>query len=344
MSTSPHFVAVAAATQLDFVFIDTEHIALDRHTLAWMCQAYGAAGVAPVVRVPAAASPAVTGALDGGAVGVVAPYMETVEQVLTLVGATKLRPLKGALLQACLDVVREAAAAAQGAEVQGVFAGVPGYTDPLDLLAGIVPPNTLEFMRKKADGKLVFINVESQAAIENLPALLSVPGVDGVFIGPKDLSVQLGVPDDWESSVFLEACDRIVSRTAERGLAVGCHYSFAHSVQRQTRWRALGANLIVHESDLKLYARALATDLAALRGSAEGSESKSAGGALSAASPRASGGGGGMTRVDSSMDIPMSGQVADPVAVAAISAPASGVEERRSSGLGVPLSGQVLDV
>ena len=71
VSTSPHFLAVAASCKLDFVFIDTEHIALDREKLAWMCSAYASMGVSPIVRVCEAYGPFVTGALDGGACGIV---------------------------------------------------------------------------------------------------------------------------------------------------------------------------------------------------------------------------------------------------------------------------------
>lgn len=49
-SPSPHWVGPLAAAGLDFVFIDTEHIALGRETVAWMCRAYAAAGLAPIVR------------------------------------------------------------------------------------------------------------------------------------------------------------------------------------------------------------------------------------------------------------------------------------------------------
>ena len=269
VSTSPHFLAVAQSCSLDFVFIDTEHIALDRERLAWMCQAYAAKSISPIVRVPAAYSPSVTGALDGGAAGIVAPYVETVEQALTLVGATKLRPLKGSLLQDCLAVLAKEGNSCLTSEVQGVVTDI-GYNDPLQFLTGLVPADTLEFMRRKNNGAQVFVNIESQTGIQNLPALLSIPGVDGVFIGPKDLSVQLGCPNDWENPAFLEACDYIVEETARRGLAVGCHYSFSHSVEYQKRWRSLGANLIIHESDLNLFKRALSEDMLELRSSDKG--------------------------------------------------------------------------
>ncbi len=51
--SSPQVVPVVADLGLDYVFIDTEHIPIDRRTLAWMCQAYEGRQIAPLVRIPA---------------------------------------------------------------------------------------------------------------------------------------------------------------------------------------------------------------------------------------------------------------------------------------------------
>src|SRR5688500_7483277 len=52
VSDSPRWPAQMAQIGLDFVFIDTEHVALDRQPLAWMCQTYAALGLPPIVRIP----------------------------------------------------------------------------------------------------------------------------------------------------------------------------------------------------------------------------------------------------------------------------------------------------
>ncbi|MBO0799089.1 MAG: aldolase, partial [Blastocatellia bacterium] len=72
VSTSPHWPAAVKSAGADFVFIDTEHIAIDRTTLAWMCQTYRAIGLAPIVRIPAPDPFQATVALDNGANGVLA--------------------------------------------------------------------------------------------------------------------------------------------------------------------------------------------------------------------------------------------------------------------------------
>lgn len=268
INPSPHYLAVATACKLDFVFLDTEHIALDRHPLAWMCQAYGASGIIPIVRIPSVNRSDACTALAGGAKGIVAPYVETVDEVLELVSAAKLRPLKGKLLTQALAMLRQVAFDKVEEDRK---AGKPtpsanaGYDDPLDRIASLVTEETLAFMRKKSDGISLFINIESVPAMEKLSHLLSVPGVDGVFIGPHDLSVQLGIPEQWENPRLLEACDSIVVECARQRLTVGNHYSFAHAVEYQLRWQALGLNLVIHSADVKLFMNALKADLTQLR-------------------------------------------------------------------------------
>ena len=95
VSPSPMWPAALEGSGLDFVFIDTEHNALDRVQVSWMCQAYARMGLPPLVRIPSPDPFAATQMLDGGAAGIIAPYVETAAQVQALRGAVKLRPIKG---------------------------------------------------------------------------------------------------------------------------------------------------------------------------------------------------------------------------------------------------------
>ncbi len=103
VSPSPLWVSQIKRLGLDFVFIDTEHLPLDRHQISWMCQAYRAMNVAPLVRVTSPDPFQATNLLDGGACGIIVPYVETVEQVKMMRGAVKMRPLRGQLLQNIVD-------------------------------------------------------------------------------------------------------------------------------------------------------------------------------------------------------------------------------------------------
>ena len=98
VSTSPFWPKILKDCSLDFIFIDTEHIAISRETLSWMCRTYSAMGLPPLVRMKSPDKYIATEFLDDGAAGIISPYTETVTQVKELVGATKKRPLKGGRL------------------------------------------------------------------------------------------------------------------------------------------------------------------------------------------------------------------------------------------------------
>ena len=87
---------------LDSVFLGSEHIALGRGELRWMCRTYAALGMPPLVRMPSPDPHAATVAVDGTATGLAAPHIEPPEQVEAPRGAVKLRPVKGRKLQQML--------------------------------------------------------------------------------------------------------------------------------------------------------------------------------------------------------------------------------------------------
>ena len=105
VSPSPFWPKIIGDCGLDFVFIDTEHIALDRSQVSWMCRTYAAMGLPPLVRTGSPSPYEATMVLDDGAAGVVAPYIEEVDQVKKLRGASKLRPLKGKRLEEALSLI-----------------------------------------------------------------------------------------------------------------------------------------------------------------------------------------------------------------------------------------------
>lgn len=235
VSPSPHWVPVVAALGLDFVFIDTEHIPIDREKLAWMCQAYRAVGLPPIVRTTSPNPYEACVALDGGAVGIVAPYVETPDQVRELVGAVKKRPLKGRTLARHL--------AGEALE--------PGFQ---------------AYVEKRAAPRALIVNIESAPALEALDEILAIDGLDGVLIGPHDLSCSLSVPENYEHPKFLAACDTIITKARARGLGAGAHVTYqANRIAHEERWARLGANLIIHAADIILFSEGIRRDLGDLK-------------------------------------------------------------------------------
>ena len=240
-STSPTWPAIGLRAGLDFVFLDTEHIPLERMEIARMCQTFRAMGVSPIVRIPSPDPYRACQMMDAGAEGVVAPYLESIDQIKELVGALKYRPLKGELLDRVLENQED------------------------------IEPSLKQYLDKWNDGNVCIANIESVPALNRLEELLAVKGLDAVFIGPHDLSISLGLPEQYDHPVFEEAVKKIIMISRKNGLAVGIHFS--ESPERQIRWMEEGVNLVIHSSDLAMFSQRLQADMNAIK-MAAGGESK----------------------------------------------------------------------
>ena len=229
VSTSPQWPTMIAQTGIDFVFIDTEHVPIERNQLAWMCRTYTALGLAPIVRIPSPNPYLACQVLDAGATGVIAPYLETVAEVRQLRGATKLRPLKGERLSKVL-------------EEQEVLA-----------------PGMKSYLEEFNQNRLCILNIESTPALAALDEILTVPDLDALLIGPHDLSVSLGVPEQYEHPDFRQAVTTIIQKGRAAGVGVGIHWS--EGISELVSWAREGLNLIIHSSDFRLVEEALTADI-----------------------------------------------------------------------------------
>jgi 4-hydroxy-2-oxoheptanedioate aldolase len=236
----------------DFVFIDTEHVPMDRSTVAGLCVTLNSAGIPPVVRTMSRDPALATAAADAGAAAVVAPYVEDVEEVRALVGAVKHRPLKGEELDRRL---RKEAASGDGDHNEGN--GSAGGADR-DARLG-------SYLADRNRALSAVINVESVPALRRIDSLLSVPGLDAVLVGPHDLSCSLGIPEDYGHSSFRDALGRILHAAKRYGRGVGIHFSYCGSVERAAEWLRMGFDFFIYQSDLFFVASGLAGSLRALR-------------------------------------------------------------------------------
>ena len=216
-SRNPRWATPMSNFGLDYVIIDTEHSPRDRSDIADFLAAFNFSGVVPIQRIPIPDSHYVTMALDGGAQGVLAPYCETVEEVKEVVAAAKWRPLKGALARTVMET-------------------------------GELPSQaTREYLERRNRNSVCIIGIESVPAIENLDNILHVPGIDGIFVGPNDLSISLGIPDQYDHPDY-EAALREVLRICE---AHHVPNLFHHqTVELSTRWLREGARFVLYSSDV----------------------------------------------------------------------------------------------
>ncbi len=242
VSPSPHWPEALKDAGLDFVFLDTEHTPIDRMTLSAMCRYYASMNIAPFVRIPSPDPFEACKALDGGAAGIVAPYIETPEQVMELVGAVKYKPLKGERLRRALN----------GEKLEEKLQA---------------------YLEERNKDNLLILNIESVPAMQNLDAILEINGVDAVIVGPHDLSCSLGFPEEYRNPKFEEALRLIIKKVRMAGKAVGIHLS--EDAQFQIKWAAEGLNLIIHSSDIALFSQRLKQDLETIKESLNNDHSTS---------------------------------------------------------------------
>lgn len=233
ISTSPKWLEEIKKTGIDFVFIDTEHMPIERDKLSWMCQTYKALNLAPIVRIPSPDPYYASMVLDGGASGIVAPYVETVDQVKALVGAVKYVPLKGQRLKSFLDN-------RENLEVELV-----------------------EYLSVRNRENILIINIESKPAIEVLDEILKVSQLDAILIGPHDLSCSLGIPEEYTHPIFEDAIRTIIKKAKIAGVASGIHYFWG--IEQIVKWTKEGLNMIIYSSDLVLFRDSLKKEIETIK-------------------------------------------------------------------------------
>lgn len=233
---NPVAAALTAEIALDFAFFCTEHIPIDRTELSTLCHFYASRGISPIVRVPTCNETQIAAALDGGAEGIVVPYVETVEEVNRAVAAVNYRPIKGRQLETFMK----------------------------DRKA--IPENMQQFLSRFNASRYLIIGVESVEAMDNLESLISIDGVDGVFLGPHDITTSMGIPEEYENPKFLDAIEDVIRRCRKASVGVGIHIKlFTIREENLLRFLRAGMNWIINGSDVTIMRDAMNAQLSRLR-------------------------------------------------------------------------------
>ena len=233
--TNSGVVEVLPAEGLDFVIVNSEHNALDIGDFHGIQFALQSRGIACLARIHNREMEEVAKACDSYPDGVVVPYVEDVEELKRLVGAAKYRPLKGPALEKVIQ--------------RGEWPS----------------EQTREYVRNKCARTVFCAMIESVRSMENLEQICAVPGLDAVFIGPNDLTVSMGIPEERDHPRFVEAVQRVIDVGQKHGVAGGAHFSQIAHAQRLIRQ---GARFIPFSSDLRMIQFGSAEFLKTLRGTA----------------------------------------------------------------------------
>lgn len=231
----PLLAEALAHAGFDAVTVDAQHGAVDDGELLGLLQAVSTTAAVPLVRVAWNEPARVMKALDLGAFGVIAPMIEGPQDVQRLVRACRYPP----------------AGMRSYGPTRAKFYGGPDYAAHAN------------------DAVLAIAMIETRGALESLDAILAVPGLDMVFVGPADLSQALGGPPgaDFEDGPVAEALDRVLARSREHGVAAGV---FCRSADYARRMLQRGFRFVTVDSDLGYVSRGAAGALRVARGEGDG--------------------------------------------------------------------------
>jgi 4-hydroxy-2-oxoheptanedioate aldolase len=228
---------VCAAAGVDWVLLDLEHGAGGEEQVRDVVPAAGAYGVPTVVRVESAARIRLGRVLDLGAAGVMLPRMDTAAEVAEAVRHLRYPPAgdRGVATynRACRFALDPGALARAGDELLGV------------------------------------VQIESASAVEQVDQIAAIDGVDVLFVGPQDLSFNLGVPFDLGAPVYVAALRRV--RDAATNYGKACGLLVPDGAAAAAKW-AQGWTFVAVGSDATLLAAALAAELARARPSTADSQ------------------------------------------------------------------------
>lgn len=180
---SPLAVECLGRTGLDYVLIDTEHCMAYPGTVSAAITAADAAGLTPLVRINEITRSVVLQALDFGAKGLIVPAVKTVEQVKKLVEFAKFQPVGERGFCPTRD-------------------GGWGYDE-------IMLHGTEAYFAQCNRETLLLPQCETAECLEQIEEITALEGVDGIFVGPMDLSIALGCPLDFDCETMRNALERV---------------------------------------------------------------------------------------------------------------------------------------
>jgi 4-hydroxy-2-oxoheptanedioate aldolase len=200
----PVFAGLMGSTGFEWLTVELEHSPATIETAALCFPIIASKGCVPLARVPYNSVENIKRVLDTGAWGVVVPMVNSKAEAEAVVKAARYRPLGERSVGGQLHAANFATDAAN-------------------------------YYAKANEEILVVLMAEHVDAIENIDAILSVPGIDAVFVGPNDLHASMGLAPafDSEDPTFNAAIKKVFASAEAHGVAPGIHVADAAQAQRR---------------------------------------------------------------------------------------------------------------
>ena len=211
---SPHLVEFAGSLGFDWVFIDCEHGAMSESDAEHMIRSAEIYGMAPVVLVPANEAHLILRFLDMGAMGIVVPHVDTVDDARKAAGSAKYPPL-----------------GERGSN----------YGTGRNNEYGTGTKDAIEYYRRSNEETILFALIESESGVDHIDEIVAVDGIDATWLGPSDMALSMGLPDQ---AVVDQALDRVVKTTVASGKIAAVTHPAPSGIQQLSHFQSLGANVL----------------------------------------------------------------------------------------------------
>ena len=235
--STPQILEDLGSTGLDFVIIDCEHGSYDTMPMSDMIQAACASGLVPVVRIADLTHGAMQRALDNGAEGIIIPCLRTLEEFRRVAELGKFPPLGN----------------------RGFIKGRGSRFGNADWALGSLE----SYMENSNEHVLLLPQCETEEALEHIEEIVQIPGIDGIFIGPFDLSIGMGIPAQFDAPAFTAALDRILKACKNAGKLC---MTFTTSPKQAKESLAQGFDAVANDLDSVVFARAYKDMVDSIRG------------------------------------------------------------------------------
>jgi len=213
----PAVMQIAGLAGFDFAIIDTEHGEISSDRALDMIRAAKLGGCSPVLRVYGNQPELIGKALDMGAEAVQIPMVCSKAQAQAAISAAKFSP--------------------EGSRGCNRFVHAARYSDM----------DKDEFFGKSNERTAVIVQVEGEEGLNNIDEIMTVKGIDVLFIGPYDLSASLGIPGQVDHPRLIEAADKIIAAAKKAGVAVGF---FADDIPTALKWKERGVQYLSFSADV----------------------------------------------------------------------------------------------
>lgn len=186
---SNYVVECLGRTGFDYVIIDNEHSPVEAETSAEMIRSAELAGITPFCRVREISRPAILKLLDVGAKGLIVPNVNSMEDIEKIVSYCKYKPI-------------------------GNRGFCPSRKDGWGFDLGLSVPETMNYFNNEV---LLIPQCETVGALECIEEIAATEGIDGIFIGPFDLSISMGIPGEFSNPIFQDAIKRVLKACHDAG-------------------------------------------------------------------------------------------------------------------------------